>query len=419
LFTSVVAIAFMLHVAFLVVYFDGHEPGSADAVLYRSLSRSIADGEGLVRDGHPTAEVPPLFPALLTVFAGVGLLDGLAPSVLNILLMGLTAGAVALMARGWFGGPVGWIAGAIAASHPTSMYWAPFVLSDPLAVALTAAGTGLLVRRDPMLQWRQLCAGGVLFALALLARPAVCPAIAAVIVWLAFRSAPRRRALLQAGAVALVASLTLVPWVVRNTLVLDEPVALTSVSGRTLWVSVHWNLEGRGTVGRDVPPYPTGDTELETDRLAGEAAIEYVREHPRRFLTGLVVKPYLMWTVWVPAFGRDRLVMEIWLTLLGTLAVAGFVASRTVRRGRAAWLVAVVALTASAAISYVDYDLRYRLPLLVFVIPPASATIWVALQPVGRLFQRRLAPTSDPLVLELDPDRAEHDAEIGEEQARR
>lgn len=175
-------------------------------------------------------------------------------------------------------------------------------------------------------------------------------------------------------------ALAVAPWAVRNAATEHVGGAYPSSSlvGQNAWVAVHWNPTGRVTRGVDVPPYPPvpgAKTEADVDGGIRTAARRELFAHPRRYARAALQKARFMWPAWVPGYSPIRNLSEAWLTLLAMIFLGGFAFSARVRSGGSWWALLAGILTAGAVATYVDFDLRYRLPLLVAVIPSAAATL--------------------------------------------
>jgi 4-amino-4-deoxy-L-arabinose transferase-like glycosyltransferase len=174
---------------------------------------------------------PPLYLYFVgALYQAFGTLEAVkyAQAVLGALLVP----AVGLVGRRAFGARAGLAAAAIAALYPelvwfASHFWAETVFTALLWWALERT-TAADERGSPALA----AAAGALFGLATLTRETVLYFLPAAALWLAWRSAGgvRRAAVFLLAALALV-----VPWTVRNYLVFDALVPVSTSGALNLW----------------------------------------------------------------------------------------------------------------------------------------------------------------------------------------
>jgi 4-amino-4-deoxy-L-arabinose transferase-like glycosyltransferase len=232
----------------LVAYGDGREP-VGDALTYHLLARLLADGQGYVRpldlivNGHnvPSAEFPPLWPALLAVADLAGLDSPSAHRLVGALLGGVTIVLVALTARVLAGPVAGVAAAVVAAVHPQLVGLDGGLMAEAallplvagaLLLAVTAVGERPTGRRGTAV----LGGLGTLVALAALTRSEAVLLVPALAVPVALVAGPGdARARLRRLAVVLLPVVVLLgAWTVRTATRLDAVVPLTTNSGTLL-----------------------------------------------------------------------------------------------------------------------------------------------------------------------------------------
>lgn len=266
-----------------------------DPVFYLILADHVAAGDGyrygFEADQGTTAYYPPGYPlALAAVVWLVRLLPGDVSTFdvavwFNVALSVATIGLVFVLGRRLAGERVGLVAAAIWAVWPNLVFHSGIVLTETLFLFLLVA---LLVVTlgDPAAARSpgraRLLTIGALLGLTLLVRPVsavVAPAF--LVLWWGdgARAALRRLALVGLATVAV-----LVPWSVRSSLAMDEPVALSLNFGDNLCLG--HNPDATGGFG-DLEPhcYDGGDLrrpEYETRRQSEniDRALTYIREHP-------------------------------------------------------------------------------------------------------------------------------------------
>src|SRR5690606_34420216 len=203
----------------------------------------------------------------------------------NVALSVATIGLVFVLGRRLGGERVGLVAAAVWALWPNLIFHSAIVLTETLFLFLLVALLVVLLG-DPAAARApgraRLVAVGVLFGLALLVRPvSAVMAPALLVLWWGngARAALWRLALVGAVTVAV-----LVPWSVRSTLAMDEPVALSLNFGDNLCLG--HNPSANGGFG-DLAPHcftaeglrrPDSETRRQSENV--DRAVIYIREHP-------------------------------------------------------------------------------------------------------------------------------------------
>jgi 4-amino-4-deoxy-L-arabinose transferase-like glycosyltransferase len=289
-----------------------------DAYDYRRHALSIANRLEYPRsldgpDGGPTAFRPPLYPIFLAPFYEIGGRDAtdavrLAQAGLGVLVAAL----IGLIAWRLWGRRVGLVALGLASLFPPFMFTGAAVLSETLFLALLlgACAAALEARRSAhRLRWA--VAAGVLCGLVALTRSNG----AVLIVPLAFALfGPRERGwrlgLLPVAALVGAAALTVAPWTVRNAIVLDSFVPVSTQGGHTLagafnetvrradaewappwalpdFAHLYWRPRFRRlALAKPEPPggtpreWRTDLPEPELDRKLSSAARDHMLDHP-------------------------------------------------------------------------------------------------------------------------------------------
>jgi len=179
-----------------------------------NLARHGVFSEASAPDLHPISFRTPGYPAFLAAFflmfgPGVYL-----PALLNLLLLGATGVGVARLARGFGAGErTVWVAAALVAMHPISLYWAVQVYTDTLFVTLLVWGLVWFIEglREPEARTR-LTAGVVLVSLLPLVRPLGLYLLPFFVVAMAAKT---RRPMIWA-TLALLLALPTGAWMARN-----------------------------------------------------------------------------------------------------------------------------------------------------------------------------------------------------------
>ena len=358
---------------------------------YLELARSVLDGKGFVTvdtryatDQPLLAQRMPGYPLFVAACGGNVLAVRLAQAVVDT----LTVLATVVLARRWLGNGASLIAGLLLALNPFLAYFSTLVLSETLYTALLMWGLVGLARvggRGGKWWW----VGMVLLAGSVYVRPsgvglAVVLALASAFLPGRTPFALRSRWPLPAGMTAvLVVGIVLLPWAVRNKVVLGELVWTTTNGGITLYDG--WNLDNT-TGGSDqsfVATMPQLGLMNEVERsayLKGKA-VAAVKERPGRAAVLALKKLGRTWSP-VPlsreAGGALWVVGLAYCVPLFALALVGLL-SDLPRSAKA--LLILPALYFSVVHLLSVGSLRYRLPCdpqLAILAATGLAALWNA-----------------------------------------
>ncbi|HEX4048340.1 MAG TPA: glycosyltransferase family 39 protein [Elusimicrobiota bacterium] len=357
-----------------------------DEGVYVTLARNLAATGVLGSGGVPTADRPPLLPALL---AGVFVLTGaklLAARALFAVLGTLTVWVVYRYALLLFGPEAALYSALAAAVHPFLIYWSGILMTETPAVLLVLAAAwgsqALLEAPPPPLGGAS--RAGACWGLATLTRTqnlVFGPLVAA----LALRRRPGRAA---AAAVFLASALAFpAAWALRNKVELGSA-ALDTHAGYTLVIrtmfydqdNVDTGVANAALQKTDLYRRAMALAPARRDAYFARAAFAFIREHPLTYLRHCAGNFVQLWrfyprldkTVGVTTefLGRDRrlfaavsLLSEPAVILLG---LAGFFFA--FREGLPVQLPALfIAVTTAIHVAVIP-QMRYRLPMEGFVI---------------------------------------------------
>lgn len=219
-------------------------PEPTDAGAYHLLANDLADGRGyvrpydleLVRTVRPTAEYPPLFPALLSVVSRAGG-DTVGAQRLAMCFVGAgTVVLIGLLGRRVAGPAVGLVAAGLAAVYPMLFQSDAVLMPETLYAFLVACVLLLAYRAVDHPSVVRFGVLGLAVGAAVLTRAEAIFLVVLLVVPLAVMLRdvhPRRR--LALGACAVGATLVLVlPWTARNYARFDEVVPVSTNVGSAL-----------------------------------------------------------------------------------------------------------------------------------------------------------------------------------------
>ncbi len=252
------------------------DPGP-DSTAYRAIAAHLFESG---RYGTPAQTSPsdwsPGLPLLVAaLYTVIGAADETAARLLIAVLGTVMVLFTFLIGRRVAGVAVGLIAAALVATYPTYIENNGQLLSEPLAAFLLTGGLLAVLwaaERRRLIAW---VLPGLFFGALTLTRPeyqAITFAFAALVLWRAWRDAGLLRGVAAAAVVVIAAALVVAPWMVRNRIVLDKWVPVSTGGGKALFVATY--LPG---LGRQVPTkrelmrrYLGAEDPIKTDELRAQ-----------------------------------------------------------------------------------------------------------------------------------------------------
>lgn len=417
--TLVLILALGLRLGAVYESSDWYEPRT-DALHFDVMASSLARGDGFgyaivppntKEQKEPTAFRAPLFPLVLaSVYVVFGEHSYGAGRVLNAGLGTVVVVALGIVASQLWSRRLALVAMAIAAVHPALIVVGSSLLLEPLLVSLMlfALVCALQHRRRPRgRRWAVL--SGLLLGLAILTRETALFAVLPVtyLVWQGERArlgATVRRPgpALWAPAILLLTTVVVVmPWTIRNFVVLDDFVPVSTSSGIGLAGTYNrTSMENESMPGAWRPPWEDpgmlavmhaldDPTEAEADRALRDASLDLVREHPRYLMTAIVYNTQRLFDLDGGEFARLNAPFLPWsvrllnMGILGSyvlylLAALGAILCRSThaRVPRAVWLIPLTTLPFLVIALPANIRYRYWLePFLVLLATPLVAAV--------------------------------------------
>lgn len=394
------------------VYFAtmmGFKVGAAgDTPIYVELSQEIFSGRGFRLNGMPSATYPPGYPLFIAPFVALFGGAGVAVVAVQWIVGGAAAVLVARIAQLFYGSSVALVAGLGAASAPQLAMWEAYPISDVLGLSLLLLSVLYLVKALPPSDESKITysrrsvvvlssASGVSLGASAMVRPLSLSLGLPALFWIVspWIRAPMKLRALSLLCVSLGIVVVVAPWTVRNAAEFNGFYPLSTRNGWQLIQATEWTLEGRGTVGVDVtyPDEASGLSEGEADRLLTEIAIERIKQNPADFASRAGLKVLFLWLPTAPGLGLASLAMGIQFCIVALLATSAFL-FREARRGLIFWIISLGA-SFGVAFTILDPDYRYRLPVLLILMPPAA---WGLV----RAMRRVLSPPAAPAIWRAD-----------------
>lgn len=351
---------------------------------------------------RPTAYRPPAYPYalaaphLLARWFGASALS-LARG-LQVLLGVLDVALVGLLARMLWGRRVGLVALGLAAVYIPLVLVSGTLISEPLYVALMLGAICAVLRRPGDGGGWMLPAAGVLAGLSALTRSNGVVVLLAVSALAAARrgDGPRLHRLRSGLLVLACGLLTIAPWTVRNAVVLNQFVPVSTESGGTLVGTYNQTSRadraepatwlGLSHIGRYRTLYREQRAHPETaiDAALRRDAVAFAAAHPTYVasvlwhntlrlleLDGFARTRFTAGTIDLP--GGPAVAGAIMFCVIAMLALAGAVSPAARRAPRGLWL--VPALQFASTVLVISETPRFRTPIEPFLLLLAALTV--------------------------------------------
>jgi hypothetical protein len=426
---AIALVALGIRIAFIVVIAP-KVPRLGDASAYHLLAEHLAHGGGYIRPfddlllhiTRPTAEYPPLFPALLSLPARLGA-HSVEQQRIVVAFMGAgTVALVGLLGRRVVSPAVGLTAATLAAVYPMLFLSEATLMAESLYVALVALILLGAYRAydDPKLT--RFVALGIAVGLATLTRAEGLLLGVVVTVPLAFLLRDlTARARVERVVIALgVAVAVIAPWTIRNAVQLHAFVPVsnnvaTLVDGANCDATYGGTLLGlwRETFSQPgnatgplpqaqacFPGFDIADPHFDEAKAANadtRAGARYAGDHVGSLPKVAAVRALRTWGIYAPKQqvdfesleGRPR-AWQLFGTrmywVLALLAIAGAVVAR--RRRRLLWPLAATCVTVTIVAAMTYGQQRFRIAAEPAILVLAAVT----LVEIGNVVRRRSAP---------------------------
>ena len=274
-----------------VVSYGRTTPGLNDTLFYVFAADTLADDKGLrALPGQPSSHWPPGFPFLVSLFYRV---FGVHPELglgVNVLLSTATAALLYMVAERMLGRKAAVVSGGAFALLPGPLFFTGLFLSETTYMFMLVGFLALALLL-PERTWTPIALGIAAGLAALTKGEGVLLAVIPLAMWWGNH---KRSTILRKGTVFLVAmALTILPWTIRNAVVMDAFIPISTNASTTLW-SGH---NDRATGGVVYPPSSLyeqvsgrGDpqtAEVGEARVLRSEAIEWAIRNPHEEL-GLI-----------------------------------------------------------------------------------------------------------------------------------
>jgi tetratricopeptide (TPR) repeat protein len=350
-------------------------------------ARAIA--AGLTFESGPYFRAP-LYAGFLGVIYKVFGSGYVWPRIVQAILGAGSCGLVFLIGREAFGRAVAVVAGVVAATYWTLIFFDGELVAASLSVFLGLVLIWLLVRAGPRPNWVVFGLAGVVLGLAGITRPDILLFGPAIVVWLGVRFWREwRRALKYAACVTAGCLAAVLPVTVHNYVVGRDEVLVAWQGGLNFYIGNNPLSDGRTAVapGMVLDPHGTYDEAIafaeraEGRRLKPSEVSSYfyglgwdfIRAHPGRALALTWLKVRLFWSSWEIAnnknmyFWAERFApvvnfLPLGFGVIGPLGLLGLVLCR--RRALELFPLWGTVLVYMAAVVPFFCSARFRLPIV-------------------------------------------------------
>ena len=346
-----------------------------DCFYYYKIAVDLAEGKG-----YDSAFTTPLYPLFLS-----GIYRIFGDSYLSVRIIQSFVGTVSvlliyLLGRDVFSRKVGLIGSFITAFYPIFIFFTGLLLTETLSILLLLSLIYLLQR---MVATRKVsCAVGAGFAagLCILIRPPIAYflLLALFMIFIACRD---KAQIINCGfLIIMLAGIVLSPWIIRNYRRFDRLIILSTGGGLTLYESNN----PRATGGPGVENIIWTDemremNEIELDSYFKKEAINFILNHPKRFLKLAFIKFRRFWSLTPNAREYSSFFYKaISLASYGPilfLSIFGLIESRRVWREL---ILLYLPIISSLLLHLIILgSVRYRVPITPYLILFASYAIVV------------------------------------------
>jgi 4-amino-4-deoxy-L-arabinose transferase-like glycosyltransferase len=266
-------------------------PLHGDAASYDRIIQSLLAGTGFSE--HPPAPGafwPPLYPYVMSLFYALVGYHLEAGRLVQVVFGAMVPLGMYLVTLRIFNRPVAWLTAAGLIIYPYLVYFGAWLIADTLYMSLLVVALWLCSRIVD--HWSLAIAGliGCVLGLSALTKPVTLLMLPFFVLWLFF--APRNLKLLRklslAGLLLMFFFLVLLPWTVRNYLIFEKAILISTNGAYTLLGAN--NPAAWGGHSEGVPALISGLDDASMADIFTRQAVEWIQSNPLQFLRLLPVK---------------------------------------------------------------------------------------------------------------------------------
>lgn len=344
---------------------------------------------------QPSSFMPPFYPfvlaGMMSVFPNNTLL---ATRLLQALVSAISCLLVYKIGKWLFSREeVGLLAALGAAIYPPFIGGVVGINTVTFDTFFLALATYFLLRRESTPKGKNETWAGCSLGLAALTRVTALAILPTTFVWLSLRAQNHiwREAVKPFVSLLLAISLIILPWTLRNYLVHRELILISTNGGLNFWIGNNEKATGEyifpSALDSDLFTQSASLSEVQRDRLYYKTAVNFIREHPWKYMELLAQKTLYFW-LFRPNIGAnypnagEALDMAKSLYILSfVLLLPGGVLGIILSLSQWRKLFLIYGLLASQMATHILYfsGTRFRTPVDPYLIIFASFTIVVAL----------------------------------------
>ncbi len=313
--------------------------------------------------------VPPLYPLFLAFCFYIGGFHLFAYFIPQIILSSLTCVFIYLISEEIFNKTAAFFAGLSMAFYPDLIFWASFARTETLFMFFLAFGFLLLLKGNSQKNLFLIYSSAIIFGLAFLTRVTLTIFLPILILWQAFSfSNDRKESLKVAILMALIISIIILPWGIRNYTVFGKFTVLSDESG-LLTDSIE-----NGERFKDVlinKGYTAYDgTVLKT--------FVFIKDNPKLFLTSCGPRFLTFWSPFTDAMKPlAKLYKGItWLIIIPAAFWGMIITQKKWKKGTEIIVIFIFCHASLHILSFVDFGLVYRYPIQPFLCIFAGYTFY-------------------------------------------
>jgi len=403
-----VVVGFLLRL-WWVTYTARTPLGLHDPYFYLDYARRMAQGGGYrLRNGEPTAYYPIGYPAILAAWFKVMQLTPLREHwitnamSLNLIFSTTTIAMVGALGRRLAGAWVGAVSAVIVALFPSLIYHSGTILTETTFNFVFVLALLVLCWRPwsaSIPTWPRLVVFALLFGLSIEIRPIALLVIPMLLIAF-WRVAGRRRALERFAIVIVTLIAVMIPWTVRNAVVMHAFLPIGTTTGDNLCIGNHPGAQGHFVFPDDCfgddpdLPRPAFET-VRNDKLTSRA-LDWIVRHPLQQLHLIPQRTYYTFkddhegVAAVQSYGDDPIIPPVNATVLSDFADGYYYAVLAltllglpllVRGGDRRRLLLLLCIVAVAIAPWPFFgDPRFHVPINVLVPIPAALTVVVVVR---------------------------------------
>ena len=398
----ILTLALLLRIFFVFTMDERYKIPTSDAAGYDELAVNILSGHGLskIKNGIavPTSERTPMYPLFLAGIYSVFGHNYLMVRVIQSILGSVLCVIIYFIARAIFGKTAAIIASLMAVFYKPFIsylyYGGPgFLLSENLYIfllAMTVLGLIHLIKKENRLVGS---VTGICMGLTILTRADIVLFPIVLAGWLFYLSGfSIEKFFKKYSMFFLFLIVTMSPWVVRNYMVHNEFVALTTATGITFWSGN--NLSARGGFCFCWPPHANTEevknfSETELQRWYFKMAFKDLAEKPGR-IPKLLMKKIIV--CWAP-FRRNG--VKIFNGFYASILLLGLVGMWVSKVNPYTGILLILFLVTTLNAMIICGEPRYRYPVEPYLIIYAAVGSLLVMNKLKFIFRKKLELTRD------------------------